>query len=51
MLYDFIDRLVEIKQSSKRIRSMLKYLEACGQPDKPYHTPVPKHFLNAELLI
>lgn len=50
MLYGFIDRLVEIKQYRERIQSMLKYLEVCGQPDKPYLTPVPKHFLDGELL-
>lgn len=50
MLYGFIERLVEIKQIRERIRSMLKYLEVCGQPNKPYLIPVPKHFLNGELL-
>lgn len=50
MLYGFIDRLVEIKEVRQRIQSMLKYLEVCGQPNKPYLIPVPKHFLNEELL-
>lgn len=50
MLYGFIDRLVDIKQIRERIRSMLKYLEVCGQPNKPYLIPVPKHFLDGELL-
>lgn len=50
MLYGFIDRLVEIKQIREQIQSMLKYLEVCGQPNRPYLIPVPKHFLNKELL-
>lgn len=50
MLYGFIDRLVEIKQTRERIQSMLKYLEVCGQPNRPYLIPVPKHFLNKDLL-
>lgn len=50
MLYGFIDRLVEIKQIRERIQSMLKYLQVCGQPDRPYLIPVPKHFLDADLL-
>lgn len=50
MLYGFIDRLVEIKQYRERIQSMLKYLQVCGQPDKPYLIPVPKHFLDEDLL-
>lgn len=50
MLYGFIDRLVEIKEIRQRIQSMLKYLDVCGQPNKPYLIPVPKHFLNGELL-
>lgn len=50
MLYGFIEKLVDIKQIRERIRSMLRYLEVCGQPNKPYLIPVPKHFLNGELL-
>lgn len=50
MLYGFLDRLIEIKQIRERIQSMLKYLEVCGQPNKPYLIPVPKHFLNENLL-
>lgn len=50
MLYGFINRLVEIKQIRERIQSMLRYLQVCGQGDKPYLLPVPKHFLDAELV-
>lgn len=50
MLYGFIERLVDIKQIRERIQSMLKYLEVCGQPNRPYLIPVPKHFLVEELL-
>lgn len=50
MLYGFINKLVEIKEVRLRIQSMLKYLDVCGQPNKPYLTSVPKHFLNGELL-
>lgn len=50
MLYGFIERLVEIKQYRERIQSMLKYLQVCGQPDRPYLIPVPKHFLDEDLL-
>lgn len=49
MLYGFIDRLIEIKQIRERIQSMLKYLEVCGQPEKPCLITTPKHFLNGEL--
>lgn len=50
MLYGFIDRLVEIKQIRERIQLMLKYLEVCGQPERPCLTQVPKHFLDKDLL-
>lgn len=50
MLYGFIDRLVEIKQLREQIQSMLKYLDVCGQPEKPYLIPTPKHFLSGDLL-
>lgn len=50
MLYGFIDRLVEIKQIRERIQSMLKYVEICNQPNRPYLIPVPKHFLSKDLL-
>lgn len=50
MLYGFIDQLVEIKQIREGIQLMLKYLEVCGQPNRPNLAPVPKHFLDANLL-
>lgn len=50
MLYGFIDKLVEIKKIRERIQSMLKYLEVCGQPNKPNLIQVPKHFLSGDLL-
>lgn len=50
MLYGFIDKLVEIKHMRERIQSMLRYLEVCGQEDRPNLLGVPKHFLNADLL-
>lgn len=50
MLYGFIDRLVEIKSIRENVQSMLKYIEVCGQPDKPYLAQVPSHFLNENLL-
>lgn len=50
MLYGFIERLVELKQVRERIQSMLKYLEVCGQSERPNLMVVPKHFLNIDLL-
>lgn len=50
MLYGFIDRLIEIKHIREQIQSMLRYLEVCGQPDKPSLTAIPKHFLDGNLL-
>lgn len=50
MLYGFIDRLVEIKQIRERIQSMLNYLKVCGQPNRPYLSSMPEHFLDKDLL-
>ena len=50
MLYGFIDRLVEIKHIRERLQSMLKYLDVCGQPERPNLSSVPRHFLESDLL-
>lgn len=50
MLYGFIDRLVEIKQTRLRIHSMLKYINVCGQPNRPSLMLVPKHIQSEEFL-
>lgn len=50
MLYGFIDQLVLIKQIRERIQSMLKYVEICGQPNKPDLVSIPYHIKSKDLL-
>lgn len=50
MLYGFIDQLVQIKQIRERLQSMLKYVEVCGQPNKPNLISVPQHIKSNDLL-